>query len=46
MAKVLTLLILAGVAATGYGKEKAPPNVVVFLADDPHSPAKKSSRVP
>ncbi len=34
MNKVLPLLILAGVAVSGYGEEKAPPNVVVFLADD------------
>ena len=34
MNNVLTLLILMGVAITGYGEEKTPPNVIIFLADD------------
>ncbi|VGO16526.1 Arylsulfatase [Pontiella desulfatans] len=34
MEKMLMLLLLAGVAGSGFAGKKAPPNVIVFLADD------------
>jgi arylsulfatase A len=34
MKKILTLMMLAGVAVSGYAETKTPPNVIVFLADD------------